>query len=238
MVVVKFPELEKIATEPLRKDSSGLSPPSAPPMRTWFQASATPRQFGPNISTLRCCASARISRASCTGTFSVRMTIFSISPVDADQLEHAVAHRGRRQVDHADIELVSVVEALADVVIDGDRADRRLQHFAAASRRCAEHDVAARIRMADRRDAARLVAEDIQHANPVLAGGQFGQRIDADKILELLDFWIAHRNPQRPCSHGAVIGKWLCLPGQPAKPSFLASISRPPFFIQRSAAWA
>src|SRR5438552_19128879 len=36
MVVVNPPELEKIATEPLSRTSSGLSPPSAPPIRTRF----------------------------------------------------------------------------------------------------------------------------------------------------------------------------------------------------------
>ena len=34
MVVEKPPELEKIAIEPRRSESPGLSPPSAPPMRT------------------------------------------------------------------------------------------------------------------------------------------------------------------------------------------------------------
>ena len=77
MVVVKPPEFEKIATEPLCSDSSGWSPPSAPPMRTRFQESATPRQLPPKTSTPLAWAMARISRASCTAIFSVMMTIFS-----------------------------------------------------------------------------------------------------------------------------------------------------------------
>ena len=76
MVVVKPPELEKIATEPFRSNSSGWSPPSAPPMRTRFQESATPRQLPPMMSMPLACAIARISRASCTAIFSVMMTIF------------------------------------------------------------------------------------------------------------------------------------------------------------------
>ncbi len=76
MVVVKLPELEKIAIEPLRSASSGLSPPSAPPMRTWFQASATPRLLPPKMSMPFCCPIARISRESCTDSFSVTMKIF------------------------------------------------------------------------------------------------------------------------------------------------------------------
>ena len=37
-MVVKLPEFEKIAIDPLRRASAGLSPPRAPPIRTWFQA--------------------------------------------------------------------------------------------------------------------------------------------------------------------------------------------------------
>src|SRR5262249_31546304 len=77
MVVVKPPEFEKIATDPFSSTSSGLSPPSAPPMRTRFQESATPRQLAPNMSMPLACPSARISRASCTEIFSVIITIFS-----------------------------------------------------------------------------------------------------------------------------------------------------------------
>ena len=75
IVVVKPPEFEKIATDPLISDSSGWSPPSAPPIRTRFQQSATPRQLPPMMSTPFACAIARISRASCTAIFSVMMTI-------------------------------------------------------------------------------------------------------------------------------------------------------------------
>ena len=76
MVVVKPPEFEKIATEPFSSDSSGWSPPSAPPIRTRFQLSATPRQLPPITSTPLACAMARISRASWTAIFSVMMMIF------------------------------------------------------------------------------------------------------------------------------------------------------------------
>ena len=76
MVVVKLPELEKIAIEPRRSASSGWSPPSAPPMRTWFQVSATPRLLPPKMSMPLACPIARISRESCTASFSVTMKIF------------------------------------------------------------------------------------------------------------------------------------------------------------------
>ena len=76
MVVVKPPELEKIATVPCSSDSSGWSPPRAPPMRARFHESATPRQLPPMMSTPWLWAMARISRASCTEIFSVMMTIF------------------------------------------------------------------------------------------------------------------------------------------------------------------
>ena len=79
MVVVKLPELEKIAIEPLRSVSAGLSPPSAPPMRTWFQESATPRLLPPKMSMPFCWPIARISRASWTDIFSVTMKILRSS---------------------------------------------------------------------------------------------------------------------------------------------------------------
>ncbi len=75
MVVEKPPELEKIAIEPGRSESPGLSPPSAPPMRTWFHESATPRPLAPKMSMPFCWPMARISRASCTEIFSVMMKI-------------------------------------------------------------------------------------------------------------------------------------------------------------------
>ena len=75
IVVEKPPELEKIAIEPGRSESPGLSPPSAPPMRTWFHESATPRPLAPKMSMPFCWPIARISRASCTEIFSVMMKI-------------------------------------------------------------------------------------------------------------------------------------------------------------------
>jgi hypothetical protein len=64
IVVVKLPELDSKAIEPLRSASSGVLPPSAPPMRTWFHESATPRLLAPKMSTPFDWAIARISRAS------------------------------------------------------------------------------------------------------------------------------------------------------------------------------
>ena len=75
-MVVKLPELEKIAIEPFFNASEGASPPSAPPMRTRFQASATPKLLPPKMSMPFDCPMARISRASCTDIFSVTMKIF------------------------------------------------------------------------------------------------------------------------------------------------------------------
>jgi hypothetical protein len=48
----------------LASASSGLSPPSAPPIRTLFHASATPRLLPPKMSMPFCCPIARISRES------------------------------------------------------------------------------------------------------------------------------------------------------------------------------
>ncbi len=79
IVVVKLPELEKIAIEPFFSASPGASPPSAPPIRTLFHASATPRQLAPKMSMPFDWPIARISRASCTDIFSVTMKIFFTS---------------------------------------------------------------------------------------------------------------------------------------------------------------
>ena len=76
IVVVKLPELEKIAIDPFFSASAGVSPPRAPPIRTTFQASATPRQFAPKMSMPFDWPIARISRASWTDIFSVTMKIF------------------------------------------------------------------------------------------------------------------------------------------------------------------
>ena len=76
IVVVKPPEFDSTAIEPGFSVSDGLSPPSAPPIRTWFHESATPRQFAPKMSMPCCWPIARISRASWTAIFSVMMKIF------------------------------------------------------------------------------------------------------------------------------------------------------------------
>ena len=112
------------------------------------------------------------------------MTIFFRLRIDADQLGDAVAHARGRQVDDAGVEGVAGVQALAHVVEHRDVADRRLQHLAAAARRSAEHHVAAREDMAGRRHLARFAAEDVEHADAVAAGGDVGERIDADEIRE------------------------------------------------------
>ena len=230
MVVVKLPELEKIATEPLSRVSPGLSPPSAPPIRTRFQASATPRPLAPKMSMPFVWPMARISRASWTETFSVTMMIFSRSGIDPDQLGHAVAHRRGRQVDHAGVEAVAGVEALAHRVEHRHVADRRLQLLAAAAGRGAEDDVAAGEGVADRRHVAGFAAQDVEHADPVVARRDLGQRVDADEVFEAGDALLVHGC----CS--SISGAWV----QAAlrMPRRCATCSRPPAFIQRSAAWA
>ena len=68
-----------MAIDPLRRASSGVLPPSAPPIRTWFHESATPRLLAPKMSIPLDWPMARISRASCAGIFSVTMKTFSRS---------------------------------------------------------------------------------------------------------------------------------------------------------------
>ena len=121
--------------------------------------------------------------------------------VDAHQFERSVAHRRRRQMDHADIEVVAVVETFADIIIDGYWADGGFKHFAAPPGRGAEHDVAPRIGMADGSHGAQLVAKNIQNADIVFARGNVCQRSYAHEILKLLEsMMIAHSNPQKVCA--------------------------------------
>ena len=95
MVVEKPPELEKIAIEPWRSESPGLSPPSAPPMRTWFHESATPRPLAPKMSMPFCWPMradlARIVHRDLLGDDEDLAQL----GVDADQLGHAVARAPR-----------------------------------------------------------------------------------------------------------------------------------------------
>jgi hypothetical protein len=69
-------------------------------------------------------AIARISRASWAGIFSVTMKILRISGLTRISSADAVPGRGRGQVDDAAVEPVPVGQALQDVVVDGDVAQR------------------------------------------------------------------------------------------------------------------
>src|SRR5471032_2344342 len=139
IVVVKLPELEKIAIDPLRNASSGWSPPNAPPMRTWFHASATPRLLPPKMSTPLACPIARIVHGELLGDDEDLLQL----RVDPDQFGHTIARRCRRQVDHAAVEAMAGVDAFKYVVVNRHRAKRRFQHLASFARRRAEHDIAA-----------------------------------------------------------------------------------------------
>ena len=140
------------------------------------------------MSTPRDCASARISRASCTLIFSVRMKIFSRSGLTRISSTTPSSRRRGRQVDHAAVEAVPGLQALAHVVVDRDRPGRRLQHLAAPPGRGAEDDVAAAPGMAHRRHLARLAAQDVEHADAVLRGSRSrASELDADVVLEVAD---------------------------------------------------
>ena len=107
MVVVKLPELEKIATEPLSRVSPGLSPPSAPPIRTRFQASATPRPLAPKMSMpFGLAHGADLARIVDRDLLGDDDDLLEVG-IDPDQLGHAVAHGRGRQVDHAGVEAVA-----------------------------------------------------------------------------------------------------------------------------------
>ena len=105
--------------------------------------------------------------------------------IHTDQLGDAISGSRRREIDHATIEAMPVVESFENAVVDGHVADRCLQHLPAASRRSAEHDVATRIGVTYGRYIARLASEDVEHAHAVVAGGNLRERADAHEILEL-----------------------------------------------------
>src|SRR3989338_1373493 len=105
--------------------------------------------------------------------------------IDANQFGDAVAHCGRRQVDHADVELVTGFHAFAHVVVHGDTACGRLDDLPTATGGSAEHDVAAGIGVADRGHGTGFVAGDVQHADAVFARRNIGQRTDADEVFKV-----------------------------------------------------
>ena len=155
------------------------------------------------------------------------ITIFSQIGIDADQLGDAVAHAGGRQIDHAGVEAVTVIDAFAHVVVDWDVAERRGQHLAAAAGRRAEHDVAAGEGVADRRDLARFAAQDVEDADAVLARGEIGERGDAKIVGEALDTLLEHRD-----APGSAVAGSLCYAPLASMPSFAAMAARPPARIQ------
>ena len=80
---------------------------------------------------------------------------------------------------------MTVLEPLPDVVVHGDIADPGFEHLTAPARRGSEHHVAARIFMADRGDVARFSAEDVEHADAILARRNLRERADPHVIFEV-----------------------------------------------------
>src|SRR5204863_2948811 len=112
--------------------------------------------------------------------------------IDANQFGDAVARGGWRQIHDAAIEAMAGGKTFTHIVVDRNVADFRLEHLPTASRRCAIHDISAGIFVADRRDLARLAAEDVEHANTVVARRDLGERADADVVLEVCDSLSVH----------------------------------------------
>ena len=119
--------------------------------------------------------------------------------VDADQLGDAVARRGRRQVHHAAIEAVPRGEPFAHGVVDGNVAGGRRERLPLPSGRGPEDHVSAGPGMTYRCHLARLAAEDVEDAHPIVAGCHLRERADADEILEISDS-VSHAIPRRVAS--------------------------------------
>ncbi len=112
--------------------------------------------------------------------------------VDAGELGDAVADAGGRQIDHAGVEPQPGVQAFAHRVEDGHLADRGPERLAGPAGRGPEDHVAAREGMAYGRHLARFAAQDVEDADPVLAGRDLGERVDADEVLEPVDALLMH----------------------------------------------
>ena len=142
--------------------------------------------------------------------------------VDAHQFGDAIAHARRRQVDDAGVEGQAGIEAFADVIEDGDIADRRRQDLPAAARRRAERDVAAREGVADRCDLFGFATQDVENAHAILALCDLVERIDAEIIGEPVNTIFLE--------HGYVsLSQALGF-----RPSLAAICARPPAIIQSS----
>ena len=167
IVVVKPPEFEKIAIEPLSSDSSGMiaaeRAADAHPVPGVRDAEAVGAE---DVDAVRLAERADLARIVHRDLLGDDDDLLELG-IDADELGDAVAHAGRRQVDDAGVEGEAGVEAFAHVVVDGNVARRRRQHLAAAAGRGAEHDVAAGEGVAHRRHLARFAAENVEHADPV-----------------------------------------------------------------------
>ena len=102
IVVVKPPELEKSATEPLINTSSGLSPPSAPPIRTRFQIRHAQRIRPKNIDAIGLTQSSNFARIVDGDFFRHHHDLFQTG-IDSDQLGYTVANAGRWQINDAQL---------------------------------------------------------------------------------------------------------------------------------------
>src|SRR5207244_3842723 len=82
----------------------------------------------------------------------------------------------------------------------------------------AEHDVAAGIAVTDGRYAARLAAENVEHADSILTGRNLCERADADEVFEGADALLEHdgllRNQDR-CQRCAKFAPAVATPPSP-----------------------
>jgi hypothetical protein len=107
--------------------------------------------------------------------------------IDAQQFGDAVAHAGRRQVDHAGVEGMTGLQPFADAVEHRNVTDHGRKPLARTTGRRSEYDVSAREFVTDRAHPPRLGAQDVEHADRVGPGRNLRETLDPEKIGKALD---------------------------------------------------
>ncbi len=145
IVVVKLPELENMAIEPLRKRLLGtVATECAADAHAVPGVSHAKTVAAEDVDAVGLPHGADLARVAHGELLGDDEDLFQVR-VDTDELGHAVACRRRGQIDHATVEAVPRSKAFKYVVEDRHRPKLGLQYLAPLARRGAEYDVASGI---------------------------------------------------------------------------------------------